>query len=380
MSNAHRVLHILPNLGSGGAERLVVSLLKFMKTEIDVGLCVLYSRQGTILEKEVDRLSIPVWYLGKRKGPDPRMIWRVARVVKEFRPTVIHTHRYVLRYVLPSIFFVQNEGVCIHTIHNEAEHEVDLVGTYIHRIAFRRGWVEPIAISNVLATGVRDLYRIKRVPVILNGIETARFRAASDARAEVRAAFGIDSNDVVLLHVGRFAPQKDHLTLLKAFYVVSRQYKGTRLWLVGDGEGRRQVEHYVQSNALVDRVRFLGVRRDIPEIMAASDIFVLPSRWEGVPLVVAEAMAAGLPVVATAVGGVPEMITDGVTGLLVPVGAVNALAGAIDTLIRDADMRRRLGQQARTVAASSLDISNTARGYLNLYEATLQRIRQRSPR
>jgi glycosyltransferase involved in cell wall biosynthesis len=144
--------------------------------------------------------------------------------------------------------------------------------------------------------------------------------------------------------VSRLAPPKDPLTLLDAWDAVPG---GHRLLLAGDGPLRRAVEARIALGGQAGRVQLLGPRDDIPALLRAADIFVLSSRWEGLPLAVVEAMMAGLPVVATAVGGIPETVLHGETGLLVPPGDAHALASALHRLLQDADLRRRMGEAGR---------------------------------
>ena len=140
-----------------------------------------------------------------------------------------------------------------------------------------------------------------------------------------------------------------------------------KLWLVGDGPLRPAVEKAIVKMGLERKVLFLGIRDDVPQLLAASDVFVLSSDYEGVPLTVLEAMAAGKPVVATAVGGVPELIEDGETGILVPPRNPEALAQGILRLAKDASLRQRMGKAARERAQERFDISRTAREYEALY-------------
>jgi glycosyltransferase involved in cell wall biosynthesis len=145
------------------------------------------------------------------------------------------------------------------------------------------------------------------------------------------------------------------------------------LLLVGGGELENAVREQVAGLGLESRVRFLGIRADVADILRASDVFVLSSRWEGNPMSVMEAMAAGLPVVSTAVGGVPELVRDGETGLLVPSEDTGALAQAIQALVDNPARRQAMGAAARQHAVASFDIRHTVRGYEQLYEALLNK-------
>jgi len=180
---------------------------------------------------------------------------------------------------------------------------------------------------------------------------------------------------VVWIHVGRFAPQKNHRLLVEAFAQALARLPSMELWLVGEGSLRPQVEEQVQKAGLVEHVRFLGLRRDIPELLSQADALLLPSDWEGVPLVVLEAMAAGKPVVATKVGGVPELVEHGVTGFLVPPGDPGALAEAILQVASSGELRRQMGEAGWERVRERFDIRQTARAYGELYLGLLEKTR-----
>ncbi len=365
-----RVLHVLPNFGPGGAERMVTHLLLHLdRDRFEVAAVSLFDRQGTDLETMLDQARIRVWYLGKHKGFDPRMFRRLWGMFREFQPDVAHTHRYVLRYLLPLIL-VHRARVWVHTVHNMAEKEVDWVGKWIHRVAFRAG-VVPVAIAEEVARSLERVYGLRNLPLIPNGIPVDQYALAEEVRKAWRTREGYEESAVLLVSVARMSPQKDHFSLIQAFSIASSRSSQLRLLLVGDGSLRSKLEAQVKALDLKDKVRFLGVRADVPEILAAADMFVLSSQWEGNPLSVMEAMAAGKPVIATAVGGVPELIQHGISGVLVPPGDVEALAEAILKLADDPNLRRQMGKEAFRRAKERFDVSVMVREYEFLYERLL---------
>lgn len=365
-----RVLHVLPNFGLGGAERMATHLLLHLdRSCFAVAAISLFDRQGTDLEAMLDRTGIQVWYLGKRKGFDPRMYGRLGRVVREFQPDVVHTHRYVLRYLLPFIL-ARRVRVWVHTVHSVAEKEVDRPGKWIHRVAFRVG-VVPVAIAGEVARSLERVYGLRNAPLIPNGIPLGHYASGKDTRKAWRTREGYEDGTVLFVSVARMSPPKDPFSLIQAFSIATSRNNRLRLLLVGDGPLRPELEARVKALGLEDKVRFLGVRADVPEVLAAADAFVLSSRWEGNPLSVMEAMAAGKPVIATAVGGVPELVEDGVSGVLVPPENVDALAEAMLKLAGDADLRRQLGQAAFKRAKERFDVSVMVQAYAALYERLL---------
>jgi glycosyltransferase involved in cell wall biosynthesis len=362
MTRKLRVLHIIPNFGPGGAERLLVNLLEaFDHERFDVVAVSLYPESSTILEKEIMEKGLKVYFLNKRRGLDLRMIPQLYRLFRAFHPDVVHTHLSVLRYtLLPTLFC--HVPVRLHTVHNVAQKEVDRVGKLVHWLAFRLGNVVPVSISQEVANTVRSVYgRGIHTPVIYNGIPTTRF-VSSAGRGNAKKEKG-----VVLLHVGRFAPQKNHLLLIEAFALAVKEYPTMQLWLVGDGPLRPAVEKAIVEMRLEGKVLFLGIRDDVPKLLAGCEAFILSSDYEGMPLAVLEAMAAGKPVVATAVGAVPEVVKNAVTGILVPPRDAKALAQAMIQLANNPELRQRFGRAGQKRAMEMFDITRTAREYEALY-------------
>jgi len=366
MKRRLRILHIIPNFGEGGAERLVVDLMEATnKEQFEIMAVSLYPESGTILEKEIRKKGFRVYFLNKHRGVDLRMVLHLYRLFRFLRPDIVHTHRYVLRYtLLPTVFC--RIPIRVHTVHNLAQKEVDFIGKVVHWIAFHFGKVVPISISYEVANSIKYIYgKGIYTPVIYNGIRTIRFVLNTKPENSKK--------NLVLLHIGRFSPQKNHLLLIQAFAMVIKENPAIQLWLVGDGPLRPVVEKEVLEKGLKEKVIFFGIREDIPELLAYSDILVLSSDYEGVPLTILEAMTAGKPVVATAVGGVPELIKDGITGILIPARDPEALAKNILRLSRDPELRKHIGNNAQKYALKHFDISRIAKEYEMLYLKLLKK-------
>lgn len=367
-----RLLYILPALGYGGAEHLTVNLVKYLdKEKYEIRLISMFGPLNTGLEEILrNEKNIPVYYLGKKKGFDPRMFFRIAEIISSFKPHIIHTHLYVLRYVLPS-FLLYKVPVKLHTVHNIAEKEVDKVGRWVHKIAFSIG-VIPVSISKLISKSLTSVYGVKNVPLILNGIPVKYYQRSNIPREKWREKEGFKKEDLLFVNIARLVQQKNQRLLIEAFAKGPMKYSDSKLIIVGDGEEKNKLKEMVKSYGLEERVYLLGIRKDIPDILNASDIFVLSSDWEGNPLSVMEAMAAGKAVIATSVGGVPELIQDKVTGILVPPKDVNALAKAMLMLIKDKTLERELGKRAKEFAEREFDISIMVRKYEDLYESLLE--------
>lgn len=368
MTKKTRILHVIPNFGPGGAERLLVNLLEaFDHARFEVEAVSLYPESGTILEKEIGEKRFKVHFLNKHRGLDLRMFPQLCRLFRGFRPHVVHTHRYALRYtLLPAL--LRRVPLQIHTVHSVAQKEVDRFGRLVQQIAFRSSQVIPVSISSQVSSTVRALYGYGvHTPVIYNGIPIAEFVFAQEKNGAG------SERHVVLLNVGRFAAPKNHLLLIQAFALAVKDYPAMQLRLVGDGGLRPVVEKSVAEMGLEEKVLFLGMRDDVPGLLAGSDLFVLSSDYEGVPLAVLEAMATGKPVVSTAVGGIPELVEEGITGCLVPPRDPQALAQRILHLAGDPLLRQCMGKAARERALRRFDIARTAREYEALYLELLKK-------
>jgi glycosyltransferase involved in cell wall biosynthesis len=213
----------------------------------------------------------------------------------------------------------------------------------------------------------RDGFARAPVGVIPNGIDPERYGTTAN-RAALRARLGLDANRDYVIHVARMHPVKDHPTLLHAFAQVATTHANVDLLLAGDGPGRDDLEALAARLGISARVRFLGVRQDVPDLLNAADIFTLPSISEAASLTLLEAMAAGLPAVVTDVGGNGEIVRAGVDGLLVPRGDASALAQAFRRLLDDPSERTRMGRSGQERVRSDYRLDNTIDAYMSMYQ------------
>ena len=212
----------------------------------------------------------------------------------------------------------------------------------------------------------------RNVVTIHNGVDTALYGQSYDKlaeRSEGRRKLGLSEDTPVLTTVARLEPVKDQGTLLRAFEKVGATLPDARLVMVGDGSERRALEEQARRPALAGRVIFLGRRSDVADLLPLFDAFALTSTSEGLPLTILEAMAAGLPVVSTNVGAIPEAVVEGQTGHLVPVGDTERLTAALLKVLRDPGLRRKMGQEAQKRARAMFDLKVMTRRYEDLYLA-----------
>jgi glycosyltransferase involved in cell wall biosynthesis len=301
-------------------------------------------------------------HLGRRIRPwsDLLAFYSLVRLMFRERPDVVHTHTAKAGTLGRLAALVYNATrarrrrcVVVHTFHGHvfsgyfgraAGLAVQAVERMLARISDRI-----VTISKSQNLEICGFYRIapaSKTAVIELGIELEPLLAI-ERPTSLRGELGFGPDCVVFGYVGRFAPIKDLPTLVRAFALAARRVPAARLILVGDGELRATLERLVDALGLTDRVRFTGWRRDLAGVYSAIDVGVLSSKNEGTPVALIEAMAAGKPVVATAVGGIEDVVRDGVTGQVVPAGDVDALAGAMVRLALDPMERRRLGLNGR---------------------------------
>jgi len=363
----YRVLHVLANLGAGGAERMAVHIvLGLNRQRFEPAVVAYRARFGSDLEQQLDEAGVKTWFLDKGPGFGWRTYYRLHRVFKEFRPDIVHTHVHVLRYAFPSLVYFKPR-LMVHTVHNLAEREVEPRARWLQRLAYRRG-VIPVAVAQEVAVSMERLYGIGNSRVVWNCIPTDVYASPQTSREEWRAKQGFSEEDVLFVCVARFAAQKNHALLINAFAKGPASDPKAHLVLAGQGVLRAQLQERVNQLGLTNRVHFLGLRRDIPDVLGAADIFALGSDYEGNPLSVIEAMAAGLPIVSTAAGGVPELLQNGKQGFIVQPGHCEQLSEAMSILLKDSDLRRTMGAAAAARAKEKFDVSAMVRAYEDLYD------------
>ncbi len=369
-------LQVIPAFTVGGAEWMAAHLAVHLPADqFRRGLVSLHGVRHSPIEEYLAHHGVPVYYINKRRGFDPTTWLRLYRLLRTLQPAIVHTHQTVGRYVYPACWAARQK-VVVHTIHSIASGEI--ASRFWRRFqawAYQRG-VLPVSIAQEVTRTFIEEYGRMPAAEIPNAIPTDRYTPNPARRAAWRRQYEVPADALVFTCVAGLRPLKNHRLLLQAFAHASSHLADALLLLVGppdrlDPAYAESLQSLAQELGLGHRVRFLGSRSDVPDILRASDVFVLSSDYEGNPLSVLEAMAAGLPVISTAVGGVPELVQHGTTGLLVPAGDAHALAEAITQLGRDADQRAAMGQAARQTALERFDVHAMSIAYANFYKKLL---------
>jgi glycosyltransferase involved in cell wall biosynthesis len=358
------VAHVLTSLQIGGGERLTIDLAAGqVAAGHEVMVVDLSSGADQPLAGAYRERAIPVHRVRKRGGFDPTLPVRLARLFRHQRVRVAHLHnRLPLIYGAPAGRLAG--AVVVHTRHGPRPSSP------------RQDWLlrgagrlldAYVAVSPELADAARErrACAAEKISVIENGIDVAQFAPSPERRNAARAALGLPAEAWVIGSIGRFAPEKDFPLLIRA--AAPLLGADARLVIVGDGDQMGAVRSVVEAQGVQPFVTLPGPRQDVSLLMAAFDLFVLSSRMEGMPLVVLEAMAAGLPVTATAVGGLPKLISEGVTGFLVPSGDADALRARLEALRADPEAARAVGARARAHAHQHHSRDRMVERYLALY-------------
>jgi glycosyltransferase involved in cell wall biosynthesis len=371
------VAHVLSSLGMGGQERVALDLATSQaRAGLRVTAVSLAPPPDGPLAEGFRAAGVDVARFSRgREGVDPALVLRLARWLSAQGVDLVHTHNpMALLYGAPAAR-LSGAGV-VHTKHGA--NPGGRARLLASRVAAR--WVDCfVAVSPETAAVARRRREVdtRRLSVIPNGIALDRFHPALSARARVREELGIDPASWTVGTVGRLAAEKDQALLLRA--VAPLLASGAHLVLAGDGPLRTALSELAVSLGIAPRVHLLGARADVPDVLGALDVFVLSSTSEGLPLVIPEAMATGLPVVATSVGGIPGVIDEGRTGFLVPPGDGDTLRARVAALRADPAAARAMGMRARTVAIERFSAERMHADYLAVYERVLAR-RGRSPR
>lgn len=358
-----RIAQLVPQFAVGGGERVAMQLLCELKRRGHVVLGIaLGSRSESEMTRRLDQAGIQVEYLAKHKGFEPKLVAMIFQMLRKFNPDVVHSHNHVLPYLLP--YAARHRGRIVHTVHSMADYDATGANRVINALAFRLG-VVPVAIADEVRASIRRVYGMN-APIVKNGIPVDQYRKAASSRSEWRSANGVREADLLFVAIGALWPVKNHAKLIAAFRQVADRVPSAKCFIAGSGPLREQLTRQIHQINLSAKVKLLGERDDVPDVLSACDVAVLPSHCEGSPLSLMEAMAAGKPVIATAVGGVPEMVS-GETARLIARDNVNALADAMIELAGNVELRQRMGAAGAHRAAANFGLDRMTAGYEALY-------------
>ncbi|MBI5329081.1 MAG: TIGR03088 family PEP-CTERM/XrtA system glycosyltransferase [Betaproteobacteria bacterium] len=373
------IAHVIHHFGTGGMENGMVMLFNHLPEEKYRHAVINLAGYGEFRHR-IRRADISFHDLGKQAGRDVSWHVRLNRLLKELRPDILHTRNLS---ALEAQFTGAWRGIR-GRVHGEHGRDIyDLHGKNwkynLLRRAARHAVHRYIAVSRDLEQWLHHDIGVppQRVRQIYNGVDGARFHPRAEERPDLGRPDFFAGAECVFGTVGRLAAVKDYPTLVRAFALLCRQHPnpaGLRLVLVGDGPQRGQVEAAIHETGLTNAQVWLpGDRKDIADWLRALDVFCLTSLGEGISNTILESMASGLPVVATQVGGTPELIEAGVNGSLIPAGDAQTLAATLAGYALDPERRRREGLAARARIERDFVIERMAAQYAAVYDELLQR-------
>jgi L-malate glycosyltransferase len=364
-----RVVHLINSLHIGGAERFVHDLVTHLdRARFRPYVICLY--QGGELAEPITAAGIPVQVVGVKRKEKFQAIIKIWSALRGLKADILHAHLAdACWYGLPA---ARLAGVPVRIGHRQNVYrywgtKLRLMDKFASIFATRT-----VACSEAVRRFCQEelYYPAAKLDVIYNSVDLKRFESLPE-RYDARHQLCLPENALIVTCVALLDEQKGHCYLLEAIVNVRAVFPDVLLLLVGDGSLQQELKEEVRLKQLTSSVRFLGRRTDIPLILAASDVFVLASLWEGLPLALTEAAASGLPAVATRVDGIPEVVKDGITGFLVPPANSGLLAEAILALLHDPGCRLEMGKRAREFARDQFSISKITRDVELLYLSLL---------
>ncbi|MGC9454361.1 MAG: glycosyltransferase [Phycisphaerae bacterium] len=369
-----RICQLITELGPAGAERCVYELARRLdRDRFDVQVA---SLRGGVVADWLRDAGVKTTSLGVRGRWDLLAMRRLVHLLRTERIDLLHTHLFHADLVGRPAAQMANVPRLVHTVHVIERRFRPWQYAYAR---FAAGWCDRIV---AVSQSVRRYHRLRsglpewRYNVIPNGIDAEAYAADADLRREFRRRLRIPPEEVLLAFVGRLDRQKGIDTLLAAISHLGARGRPVSVVIAGDGPKRFIVENFIAHGEGGRSTRWLGFVEDVQPVLSAADIFLMPSRWEGFGLAAAEAMAAGLPVIATDLPPLREFIEHGRTGLLIEPENAVALTDAIEKLLGDAELRRRLGREAGEYARGAFSIDANVRAHERLYEQVAGDLRQ----
>jgi glycosyltransferase involved in cell wall biosynthesis len=358
-----RILFIIPTLDRSGAEKQLTMLAtRLPRDQFEVEVCAL--TRGGPFEAELRAANVPVHVLGKRLKVDLVAAWKLRRILRRGRYDIVHTWLFAANWHGRALAILQGIPIVVASERCADEWKGTMERT-IDRILAPR--TDAIVVNS---KAVLDHYQgqgidASKLTVIPNGI-ACDTPPASD-RLAVRRECEVPADAQVLGFVGRLWPQKRVRDAIWATEVLRNIKPNLYLLIVGDGPERRDLIEFTERIQVSHRVRFLGLRDDVQRLLGAMDIFVMPSQFEGMPNAVMEAMRAGLPVVASNIAGNSELVVEGETGLLYPVGETKALSVCLNRLLEDNVLRSKLGAAGQRRVQEEFTIEKMVDAHVRLY-------------
>lgn len=362
LARSLRIMHVVYSFGIGGSETVAREVAMRLGDRGHTNMVVALEHDGP-LSDEFRSKGIPAHAVNRAEISMLGAMFRVFQLVRKFRPDVLHTHHmYMLFYTVPASLLTRTP--IIHTEHEFWSLDTPKGRLFMPVLGMFCRWITAVNEETRLFMARGLKLQKRKLVTVPNGIDLTRFASASVLQ---RSDFGLNANDCVAVIVARLEPVKNHSMLLRAWRIVVDSVPGAKLLVIGAGSLGDTLRDESTALGLSERVNFLGPRRDVHAILPLADVAVLTSHDEGLPLSLLEAMAAGLPVVSTNVGGVPEVVRDGVNGILVQGEDPQVFAKAVIRVFNDLSSARNMGKDGRKLVERTYDLDVAVGRYLELY-------------
>lgn len=364
-------MHVVHSLNLGGAERLASQIAVSLSDEFDIIVACI--DEAGFWASEVRRAGVPVFELHRQPGIDLVVAWRLARLAHRYNVGLFHAHQYSPYFYTVLARLPSPRARLLFHEHGRHYPEIDSPKRVaVNQHLFRHLTSRIVAVSD----DVRErLVRYEGLPrsaieVVYNGTKASP-PADAETKARIRAGLGLAPDDIVAGTVGRLDPVKNVPLAVRSLAALRDKHPDLRLLVIGDGPAKATIEQSARDHGVTDLVVMTGFRDDASELVRAMDIFLLPSLTEGTSLALVSAMAAGIPAVATAVGGTPEVIDHGTSGLLIESEDGDELTAALERLIEDPEEARALGAAARETYLERFTYDAMIEGFRGIYREML---------
>ena len=372
-----RVCHVAMGDLWAGAEVQLLALMTYLVRMKGFDWSVILFNEGRLAE-ELRKLSLSVTVISEKHHNFLTIAYRLAKAFRYIRPDIVHTHKYKDTILGATVARCMGVPHVVRVVHGMSEPFRGLRNlkmifyTMVDRLVTGRLIDKVIAVSSDIENTLVQIYRAKRVLRIHNGIDLEAVQVMTQRR-EKRKEWRIDEQSALIGTVGRLVPVKGHTVLLEALRILHESNRTVKLLIVGDGPLRGQLEREVRNLGLERSVIFAGHQAQSYDFINMMDVFVLPSLHEGIPMVLLEALALQRPVVATCVGGIPEIISQGETGLLAQPADAVSLAESIRQFIEDRSRAVRVGKAGRTRVEKEFNAQIMAKKTMDMYETVLSK-------
>jgi sugar transferase (PEP-CTERM/EpsH1 system associated) len=363
-----RILHIVHSLNTGGLERVVVDLAVYLKRKgSDQAICCLADRGNLAKSAEVN--GVPLFQTNKGEGLDLLLPMRLSRIMKRGKYDLIHTHNDAgIVYGFPAASMCGIRSI-VHTDHGIEPKTASHCSLNMIKKLFMKRTSCIVAVSQDLKRTIISDSGIMNheLKVVMNGIDPCRYYGKYDT-SEIRKSVGIGRDRFIIGHIARLVPLKNQEFLLQIIRELKNLNLPITLMAVGEGPMRKRLQELCINYEIQNEVVFLGERTDIPQLLSIMDLFVLTSITEGISITILEAMAAGIPVLASKVGGNPEIIDDSISGFLINLNEPFKWIMKAKELFDDQHMRKRIGKQAQEVIRRKFSLDVMADQYERIYK------------